>query len=317
MEFASDARPLIDPCFQPCVELPRQLPQSQMIERPQRNQKRRHAGQLEPSGLVVGRRDGKIQRIPRLVPHSTVIASHHPEAVLAWTKIGIERLPPRPRVLPVAIPTFQLHAEVHLFRHHQAQRGVINRQVAHQRRQLRGRGGCITVGALPVSLAVRDDLLDVHRGRKFVEGKVTRIDDADAVARQEPDPSIRRLSHERRVSTSHGMAPHTIRSVERFGFYEFARIGDPSVQFGLGDAHQAAAHVEPHGVVVIFHGSEDVVAGQSVFACKRDHVTVFNATQSSICSSPECPLSSKAKIIHVPCAQPVFGRVRSPDGAVY
>ena len=42
-----------------------------------------------------------------------------------------------------------------------------------------------------VGLFIGDDLLDVHRRRKFVDGKVLRIDDADAPERHEPQVAIR------------------------------------------------------------------------------------------------------------------------------
>src|ERR1700756_6077859 len=100
MEFPRDARPLVDACFQPCVELPPQLLQPQLIEPPEQNQKSNHARQAEPQGLVVRRSDGKIQERSGLVPHPAVIASDDVEAILPWTKIRIERLPSRAHVLP-------------------------------------------------------------------------------------------------------------------------------------------------------------------------------------------------------------------------
>src|SRR5260221_6885782 len=133
MEFASDACPLADACFQSCVELPRQLPQSQLIERPEQRQKRGHAQRAEPNRLVVRRGYGKIQERSSLVPHTAVVASHDAEAVLAWRKIGIERLPSVAGLLPIAIQAFQLVAKTYLFRRDQAERRVVDLQIAYQR----------------------------------------------------------------------------------------------------------------------------------------------------------------------------------------
>ena len=160
------------------------------MHHPQQHHKRAHTQCAEPIRLPVRRSDGKIQERTGLIPHPAVIASHHAEAVLAGSRTGIERLPPSVGVLPIAIPALQLVTEVNLVRRDQAERCVINHQVADQRRQPRARGGRIAGPVLPVGLAVGGDLFDVHRRRKFVEGKVTRIDDADAVVGQELQLSI-------------------------------------------------------------------------------------------------------------------------------
>ena len=76
------------------------------------------------------------------------------------------------------------------------------------------RGGCIAGQVLPVALAIGDDLLDVYRRRKLVEGKVTRIDDADAVPRQEPQFSIGRLGDLWVVVAGTGKTPYSIGAVK-------------------------------------------------------------------------------------------------------
>src|SRR6266852_4092214 len=135
MEFASDARPLVDPCFQPCVELPRQLTQSQFIEHPKQCHKRRYTRQTEPRRLVVRRGYGKIQERSGLIPQTAVIASDDAEAVVARREIRIESLTAIASVLPIAVPVFQLVTKKDLFRRHEAQRRVIYLQITNERGQ--------------------------------------------------------------------------------------------------------------------------------------------------------------------------------------
>ena len=134
VQVPRDARPLIDALFQTHIELLRQLPQPQLIKRSERCQKSGHTQRSKPNRLVVGRSNGEIQERPRLVPHAAVIAGDDAEAVLAWRKIGVERLPTIAGVLPIAIPAFQLVAKEHLFRRDQAERRIVDLQIAHQRR---------------------------------------------------------------------------------------------------------------------------------------------------------------------------------------
>ena len=59
----------------------------------------------------------------------------------------------------------------------------------------------------PVLFAVGGDLLDMHRWRKLVEGKVTWIDDADAVGSDEPQFPIWRLGGTRRIIANDSESP--------------------------------------------------------------------------------------------------------------
>src|ERR1700692_2074080 len=156
----------------------------------------------------------------------------------------------------------------------------------------------------------------MHRRRISVEGNMMRIEDAHAVPRYEPNLSIRRLRHQGLVSASCRVTPHAIRGAKKIGLDDSFRIDDPRVQFRLSDAHQAASHVEPYGVVVIFDGSDDLVAGQSILARKRRQMTVLNTTESVISGGPECSAGSKTKISDLPFGQPISGGGRRPDRAV-
>ena len=111
VQIAGDARALVDALFQARVEFLRDLMEAVPVQRPEQSQKSGRARRLEPSGLIVRRGDGKIEGRAGLVPHAAVIAGHHAEAVIAWRKIVIERLPFIADVLPVGIVAFQLVRE--------------------------------------------------------------------------------------------------------------------------------------------------------------------------------------------------------------
>ena len=108
---------------------------------------------------------------------------------------------------------FELVAEPHLLRRDEAERRVVDLQIAGQRRQAQPIGA---VGSRRRS-AVGSDLLDVHRRRERVERQATRIDDADAFQRKEPQSSIRSLCDVRAERSRVGAAPHPVRAAETVG----------------------------------------------------------------------------------------------------
>src|SRR4029434_924641 len=135
------------------------------ITRPEHEQEKNQNGQAEPRGLVEGRGDGEVQQRTFLIPHSAVIRGHQAESVGAWREVRVDRLATVAGILPLVIVAFQFVAELNLLRGDEAQRRVINREVANK---------CGQAQPLRrvVSLAVGGDLLDLYRGRKLVERKV-------------------------------------------------------------------------------------------------------------------------------------------------
>src|SRR5262249_26715897 len=147
-------------------------------------QERDHAQRTEPPCLVVGWGDGKRQRCTGLVPHAAVVAGDDAKGVVARRKVAVEGLAASAGVLPVAVPAFELVSKKNFLRRDEAERGVVNLQIANMRRQwhlpvLRRRSQI-------VGLVVGGDLLDMHWRRKIVEEQVAGIDDADATQRDEP-----------------------------------------------------------------------------------------------------------------------------------
>src|SRR5262249_40433134 len=146
-----------------------------------------------------------------LVPHAAVVAGDHAEPVIAGRKIRVERLPAIADVLPVAIEAFELVAKLILLRGDEAERRVVDLQVAHERWQVRLLSCC---GGYVVALAVGRDLLDVYRRRQLVQRQVLWIDDADAAWRDEPQTSVGRLG-DRYAAVRTGKRPESLGGIEQ------------------------------------------------------------------------------------------------------
>jgi len=80
MQFAGDAQALLHAHVEFLGHLPRDLMEAKLIQRPEQYQKIGRARRTEPSGLVVGRGDGKLQGCASFVPHTVVIRCHDLEA---------------------------------------------------------------------------------------------------------------------------------------------------------------------------------------------------------------------------------------------
>ena len=87
--------------------------------------------------------------------------------------------------VPVPVLSLQLVLEMDLFRRDQAQGGVLDSEVADV-------GGQAHPAPEVVWFVVSDDLLDVHRRRGLLDGKMPRVDDAEP-----PRPPQTTTSHQR------------------------------------------------------------------------------------------------------------------------
>jgi hypothetical protein len=77
MELASDTRSFTHPCFDGRVEFSLQLPDAQLIRRPQQRQEGCPAEGAKPIRLVIRRRDGEIQLGGALIPDAVAIGCDH------------------------------------------------------------------------------------------------------------------------------------------------------------------------------------------------------------------------------------------------
>ena len=125
-------------------------------------------------------------------------------------------------------------------------------------------------------------LLDVDRWREFVEGKMTGIDDLDAFSRQEPQLAIGRLRDGRTEGARRTQRPDAVRRIPNRRFNPALRVGDPRVQFGPRDAHQAAGRVQPERTIVVLYRPVNRVAGQAIPGCERSDAAVFDPAQAAL-----------------------------------
>src|SRR5262249_35185553 len=131
---------------------------------------------------------------------------------------------------------------------------------AQQRRQFSIRNG----GRL-IRLMVRRNLLDVHWWRQLVVRQMTRIYDADPVIWQEPYFSVSGLGDERAIGAVSLMAPYSIGDIKDRSRNPAARIVCPGIQFRAHDTHQAALHIDPNEMFIVFDGPMNAVTGQPIF----------------------------------------------------
>src|SRR5258705_96036 len=130
------------------------------MDRPEERQCSDDAESTEPGRLVENRRNREVDERAFFVPHAAVVAGRHAESVIHWREVRVVRVAWVDGHAPVAVLPLELDPEAHLFRHGQAQRGVVDDEISDARRQPQApAAGCGRV----VDLAVRGDLLDVHR----------------------------------------------------------------------------------------------------------------------------------------------------------
>src|SRR5882724_1185025 len=111
VQISSDSLALFESLFHACSHFPRHLTHPQLVDHAEQHEKSDREQHPEPGGLVIGRSDGEIEVGAGLVPHAAVVARHYTKAIVAWRKVGIKRLPPITRILPVAIIALQLVAK--------------------------------------------------------------------------------------------------------------------------------------------------------------------------------------------------------------
>src|SRR5262245_817700 len=88
------------------------------------------ANRAKPTRLVVTWRNCKVECGAGFVPHSAVIRRGNPEPVLSRREVRIKRLSAIAHILPVGIVSFQLDAETVLLGCHEAERRVVDFEIA-------------------------------------------------------------------------------------------------------------------------------------------------------------------------------------------
>src|SRR5215470_6360702 len=136
-----------------------------------------------------------------------------------------------------------------------------------------------------------------------------RIDNTDAIDCNKPNFAIRRFAQLRRSSGGGSRCSYPVTGVKRRGLHFVLGIAGPSIQLGAGDTYQAASHIKPDEMIIIFHGPVNCVAGKAVLTSQRSDVPVFDSTQTSFRRSPQRSAQSESKIVDNARAQTVGRRV--------
>src|SRR5271165_232188 len=192
-----------------------QLPNTQSISGPKQPEENGRAQRAEPVRLVVRRSDDKIERVARPLPYLAVFTGDDSEAVVPGCKVRILHLANIDDFFPVRVLAFEFVTEADLFGHGKAYGGKLDFQIADPRREMELRGDRASQ-VLPIELAIRGNLFDVHRRRQLVVREAPRINDADPLQVDEPQLSIFGSGNDRTVAGGRIPADlHTVRIVEK------------------------------------------------------------------------------------------------------
>src|SRR5580704_17345080 len=116
MQLSCNTHALAYSCFQSSrVLLPDDM-KTPLIKCPEHRQESNHAEQLEPDGLVIRRKNRKIQRSTDLVPHSVVITCDHVEVIIAGRQARVLYSAVVDHFSPSWILSVKFVAKMHLLR---------------------------------------------------------------------------------------------------------------------------------------------------------------------------------------------------------
>ena len=297
VQLPRDARALVDAFVEASLVLTRDLANAPPIPSPHETEGRDDDERLEPPCLVIRRRDREGQRCAGLVPHTTVVACHDAEAVGARWQVRILHLSIVDDLLPVGVLSFEHVTEPHLLRGGQAERRVVDREVAQTRWEPQ------PVRRV-VDLVVGSDSLNVHRWRTFVERQMMRIDDADADITHKPQLAIRGFCDDRVIAGREPMAGHSVGPVENGRMDRLLWMGGPGVQLRPTNTYEATGQIQPDRTGVILHHPVNRIAGQSVLAGERENVAVFDPAQPTLSGDPECTVAIDVETADHSLSQP-------------
>src|SRR5262249_13477018 len=219
-------------------------------------------------------------------------------------------------VPPARIPSLEPDAKPVLFRRDEAERRVVNLEIARQRRQINSPSSrCV----LPT---IGRDVLDVHGGRKAVDRRVSWIDNADAVVANEPYSSVSRLRHSRTIAAGLGPDFYAVRTVEDHRLNSarstsiLVDLGDPGFKIRVSNADQPARHIQPQRMHVVFHRPMHGIARQSVAAGERDHPAALQHAQATSCRGPQRAVWLELKAVDATGPEAAGGRIRRLNAAL-
>src|SRR5262249_18403622 len=133
----------------------------------------------------------------------------------------------------------------------------------------------------------------------LIQGKMMRVDNANAILWQEPYLSIRGLGYHWVAVRPRDTAPNSVRVVENRGAHGRFRISDPPLQLGPGGPHQAASRVQPEQMVAVLQHPVHDIAWQSVRAGKPENMAAPDKVQTAACCRPNRPVIIELKPVYL------------------
>src|SRR4030095_1832935 len=94
------------------------------------------------------------------------------------------------------------------------------------------------------------------------------------------------------------VTPHSVETVEDGRVHRQLRIGEPVVQLGSGNAHQATLHVQPNRTGVILYRPVESVTRQSVLARKLRNMAILDAAHPTFSCDPQPTMRPESKLVH-------------------
>src|SRR6202142_4136866 len=244
---------------------------AQPVDAPKQCQKGGQRARTKPPGLEPGGGDAEGQSCAFLVPDAVVVARDHTKAVIARTKIGVERLSPYSMILPFLIATPQLVSKAYLLRSYEAQRRIVNFEITSQGRKAKAisRRKRFVVG---------NNLFNVHWRRCRIAVQVGWVDHLHDVFICEPQSSIRRPGCIWPERSRHRLG--AVKHVKKSGVHH--RIGrfPPSLQLRIWDRNKTARRVKPKGSVLVRDEGVNDVAGKAIPHRETLHSPVLPSEKS-------------------------------------
>jgi hypothetical protein len=199
VQLPRNPRPLADAGVQCQRELIVQSPHPEQVAGPQQSHHTSGAERTKPTGLVIRGGHRELEGVPLFVPHAAVVAGHDTEAVCARREVRVLNVSLVDDLPPVVVLALQPVLEADLLRRDEAERRVVDLQIAHARRESNAGHGHIAGHVLPPDIVIGDQPLDMHRCSDGVGRKVPRVDDLDALSHDEPQLAIRRPGRMRTI----------------------------------------------------------------------------------------------------------------------
>src|SRR5262249_5287582 len=146
-----------------------------------------------------------------------------------------------------------------------------------------------------------------HRRRNFIEGKMLWINHAHAPHSPEPQSSIRGPGGRWTEARCRRTASYSVKVIENCDLDRPHRINQPGVDLRAHNTDQAAGHIQPERVSIVFHHPMHSIAGQPVLALQRGDAAVFQPAETTFGRGPERTVAVESQTADLARAESVGG----------